>query len=74
MVILWLKITINMLTRGNIIFALTFLVVFVAAMIWSFKKDSKINSQHYKNAYKVLICMILAFLALFLFIKFRKNL
>lgn len=63
-----------MLTRGNIIFAIVFFVAFVAAMIWAFKKDSKINSQHYKNPSQTLIYIILALTALFLFIKFRKNL
>lgn len=63
-----------MLTRGNIIFAIVFFVVFVAAMIWAFRKDSKINSQHYKNPARTLIYILLALVALFLFIKFRKNL
>lgn len=63
-----------MLTRGNIIFAIIFFIVFVAAMIWSFRKDRKINSQHYKNSSRILIYILLVLTALFLFIKFRKNL
>ncbi|MBS1634842.1 MAG: hypothetical protein JST26_02895 [Bacteroidetes bacterium] len=63
-----------MFTTGKIIFAIIFIIGFILAMVWSFKKDGKINAQHYKNTSKTFILILLVFIALFLFVKFRKML
>jgi hypothetical protein len=60
-----------MFTTGKLIFALSFLIVFIIAMIWSYGKDSKINKIHFKGSYKTLIFIILAFLLLVLIVKLR---
>lgn len=60
-----------MLTTGKLIFAAVFLVVFVVAMFWSYKKDSFTNKIHFKGASKVLVITILALLLLFLYVKMR---
>ncbi|MBA4239574.1 MAG: hypothetical protein C0448_02520 [Sphingobacteriaceae bacterium] len=60
-----------MLTTGKLIFAAVFLVVFVVAMFWSYKKDSFINKIHFKGASKILVITILALLLLFLYVKMR---
>jgi hypothetical protein len=63
-----------MFTTGKIVFALIFLVVFVLAMAWSYKKDSFSTKIHFKGATKTLLLIVLVFLALFLFVKIRHLL
>jgi len=63
-----------MFTTGKIIFALSFIVIFVVALVWSYKKDSFSTKIHYKGASKTLIFIVLVFLALFLFVKIRHLL
>lgn len=58
-----------MFTEGQLIFAAFFVVVFVAAMIYVYRKDLKLHKKHYKGSYKVLIGFM-AFIAILFFIKF----
>lgn len=60
-----------MFTTGKLIFALLFLVVFVAGMAWSYKKDNSSSKIHYPKPYKLLIFIILCFVLMFLFVKYR---
>jgi hypothetical protein len=62
-----------MLTIGKMIFAACFVVVFVAAMIWSYKKDSFTNKIHFKGASKVLVIAILVLFLLFIYVKMRHK-
>lgn len=62
-----------MLTTGKLIFALSFLVVFVIAMFWSYRKDSFIDKIHFKGASKILVITILVILLMFLYVKFRSH-
>jgi len=43
------------ITPGHWIFAGIFAVAFIGILIWSFRKDSKINSTNYGNSGKVAI-------------------
>jgi len=63
-----------MLTTGKLIFAAVFLVVFVVAMFWSYKKDSFTNKIHFNGASKILVITILVLLVLFLYVKMRHRL
>ena len=63
-----------MFTTGKLIFAITFLIIFIIAMAWSYKKDSFSNKLHFKGASKTLIFIVLVFFALFLFVKIRHFL
>lgn len=38
-----------MFSTGQIYFAVFFIVTFVIAMIWSYRKDLKLHKIHYKN-------------------------
>jgi len=62
-----------MLTTGKMIFAASFLVVFVVAMLWSYKKDSFTNKMHFKGASKILVITILVLLLLILYVKMRHR-
>ncbi len=63
-----------MFTTGRIIFVSIFLVTFVIAMIWSYKKEKSISQIHFKKSYKILIALILFFVIQFIIVKFRKFL
>lgn len=61
-----------MFTKGQMIFAACFVVVFIIAMIWSYKKDIKIHKKHYKNTFIILIAMFLV-IAIFAMITFSLH-
>lgn len=63
-----------MFSSGKLIFASIFALVFIGAMVWSYKKDSISTKLHFKGAYKTIIFILLLFLALFLFVKLRHFL
>lgn len=61
----------KMFTNGRIIFASLFVIVFIALMIFSYKKDAVNNKKYYKNsaiyvAIGIITIIILLFLAKFL--------
>jgi hypothetical protein len=60
-----------MLTSGKIAFAICFAVVFIAAMIWSYNKDSFQDKLHFKGASKTLAIIIIVLVVMFLFVKMR---
>jgi hypothetical protein len=63
-----------MFTTGRIIFVSIFLVTFVIAMIWSYKKEKNISQIHFKKSYKILIALILFFVIQFIIVKIRTFL
>lgn len=59
----------NMFSKGQLIFALFFVIAFIAIMIWSYRKDIQRHKLHYKNVgYKVGIACVLV---IFIFIVLR---
>lgn len=57
-----------MFTTGQLAFAAFFVVIFIAAMIYVYRKDLKLHKKYYRGSYKVLL-VFLAFIALLFFIK-----
>lgn len=57
-----------MFTTGQIIFGVIFFVVFVAVIIFSYRKDLKIHRKYYKGSLYVLAGFLL-FIALLFVIK-----
>lgn len=51
-----------MFSKGQLIFAVFFIIAFTIGMIWSYKKDFKIHKKYYKNTFIVLISIILVIL------------
>jgi predicted membrane protein len=62
-----------MFTTGEMIFAASFLLVFIIGMFFAYKKDSFTDKIHFKGASKTLLVIILVFIAMFLFVKFRHR-
>jgi len=49
----------TMFTKGRIIFALIFTVVFIAGLVWSYRKDIKERSENFKGSLKTSFVIIL---------------
>lgn len=63
-----------MFTTSRIIFVAFFLLIFVIAMVWSYKKEKSITQIHFKKSYKILIALVLFFVIQFIIVKIRKFL
>nr|WP_298368429.1 hypothetical protein [uncultured Lutibacter sp.] len=61
-----------MFTKGQLIFAGCFVIVFTLLMIWSYRKDIKIHKKHYKNTFIILIAIFLV-IAIFTLITFSMH-
>lgn len=58
-----------MFTTGQLAFAGFFVVAFVIAMIYVYRKDLPLHKKYYKNSYTILIAFLM-FIALLFVIKF----
>ena len=58
-----------MFSKGQLIFAVFFLIAFVIAMVWSYKKEKSITQIHFKKSYKILIALVLFFVIQFIIVK-----
>lgn len=71
-VLLTLNIQIYMFSKGQLIFAVFFIITFSIAMVWSYRKDIKIHKKHYKNTYLIIIALFLI-VAIFALITFSLH-
>jgi len=58
-----------MFSRGQIIFAILFAIVFIIALAYAYRKDLKLHKKYYKGNLWVLLAFI-AFLGMIVAIKF----
>ena len=58
---------------GQIAFVVFFVVVFVVAQIWSYRKDKSTNRKYYSGAWKVLIALIAVLVSLFYIMKYAQS-
>ncbi len=61
-----------MLSEGQKIFAILFVIAFLAVMVWSYRKDITLHKIYYKNTYIVIIG-ILVVIGLFTAITFSMH-
>lgn len=62
-----------MFTQGQMTFAALFVVAFVIAAIFVYRKDKTLHRQHYKGSYRVLIVFLLFIAFLFVMKTFLKR-
>ncbi len=60
-----------MFTRGRIIFAISFAIVFIGFMIYSYTKDAKNHKTYYQKAGLKTLLWSLAVIAIFLLFRFH---
>jgi len=58
-----------MFSTGQLIFAISFAIVFITIITYTYRKDLKLHKQHYKGTIWVLIAFI-SFIGLIATIKF----
>ena len=61
-----------MFSKGQLIFAVIFVIAFMILMIWSYRKDIKIHKKYYKNTFIILIAVFLI-MAIFILITFSLH-
>lgn len=57
-----------MFTQGQLLFAAFFVVIFIIAMIYSYRKDLKLHRKFYKGSYMILLGFFV-FIGFLFFIK-----
>lgn len=62
-----------MFTNGQWIFAGLFFIVFVAIIIYTYRKDLKLHRKYYKGTFLILIVFILFVILLFILKGFLKG-
>jgi hypothetical protein len=62
-----------MFSQGQLVFAVCFFVAFVIAIIFAYRKDSKLHKVFYKGNYKILISFVLFIVILFIIKIFFKR-
>ena len=62
-----------MFSKGQLLFAVFFVIAFVSIMVFSYRKDIKSHKVHYKGSLKILIVFIAAVFSLFLIKFFTQN-
>ena len=60
-----------MFTTGRIVFTLLFLLLFIVAMLFAYRKDAGISKLHFPKSYRLLVIIMLIFSVLFLIIKVK---
>ncbi len=58
------QVNLRMFTRGRIIFALIFVLLFIVLLVWSYRKDIKENARVFVGSKKTLL-IIIGFFVLF---------
>jgi hypothetical protein len=61
-----------MFTPGRIWFVAIFSVAFIVMLIWSYRKEARLNKLHFRKAYLVVIALLLFLIVQFLIVKMRK--
>lgn len=59
-----------MFTSGQLIFAAFFVIVFVAIMIYAYRKDLQLHRRHYKGSLRILAVFILFIITIVVIKKF----
>jgi hypothetical protein len=63
-----------MFTSGRIIFVIIFVVIFIAGLVWSYRKERLVIKTHFKRSYLILFSIIFFLTILFFIVKIRKFL
>jgi len=59
-------------SKGQLIFALLFLVAFIVFMVFSYRKDKGSDKNYFKGTYKIIVTIIVVSTLLFLFVTLKS--
>jgi hypothetical protein len=60
-----------MFTSGRIAFIIFFVISFFVLLMWSYRKDARVNKIHYKGIFWIFFSIVAVFSILFLIVKFH---
>lgn len=60
-------------SQGQVVFIIFFLIVFIAALAWSFLRDKNTTGKHFKGAWRILLFFLLIMVAMSLLIRFSGR-
>jgi len=60
-------------SAGQIAFVIFFVVLFIVAQIWSYRKDKNTNRKYYSGAWKVLLALIAVLVSLFYIMRWAQT-
>ena len=58
---------------GQIAFVIFFVVIFIAAQIYSYRKDKSTNRKYYSGSWKVLIALAAVLVSLFFILRMAQK-
>lgn len=61
-------------SSGQLYFAIVFLIGFLIAMFFAFRKDNKVNQKHYKGIYQVFILIAVVIIFYIILVRVLKIL
>lgn len=62
-----------MFSKGQLFFAVFFILIFSIILIWSYRKDKKLHKLHYKNTALVVLITVAVIITLFTVITFSLH-
>ncbi|MBH46269.1 MAG: hypothetical protein CMC93_06600 [Flavobacteriaceae bacterium] len=62
-----------MFSKGQLLFAVFFVITFIGIMIFSYSKDLKNHKLHYRGSLRILIVFLITIAALFLIKYFTQQ-
>lgn len=62
-----------MFSKGQLLFAVFFVIAFISIMIFSYRKDIKNHKLHYEGSLRILIVFLITIAALFLIKYFTQQ-
>lgn len=58
---------------GHWVFAAIFFLLFIACMIWAYRKDRFTDKYHFKGSYKLIFFVLIVLGLVFLFVKLKTS-
>ena len=62
-----------MFSKGQLIFAIAFIIIFTIIIIYSYRQDRKNQKEYFKGSFKIILFMVGLTITLFLIKKYTLN-
>jgi uncharacterized membrane protein YtjA (UPF0391 family) len=60
-------------SQGQVVFIIFFLIIFIAALAWSFLRDKNTSGKHFKGAWRILFFFLLIMVIMSLLIRYSGR-
>ncbi len=62
-----------MFTKGQLIFAIAFIIIFTIIIIYSYRQDRKNQKEYFRGSFKIILFIVGLTISLFLIKKYTQN-